>query len=212
MKYSELESRRDVKPELLFEETAKALLAEGVHLRKRGGPAVSTSLRAELFFRLLLFRHPSCSFITSRWHQSLGTLCWTWSWLTCWQSSKETRRRMFQRNSHRQRQWTLTARHHHKYGTSLLGQHKLLLPPAHKRAAQSCIFDASNTATQILFVLLWTLCKPRRAACVFSPDVEDTFAQSKWFWLEIFIAKQLLGFSERLYNTVSFLWKCLMSV
>ncbi|XP_067222548.1 28S ribosomal protein S23, mitochondrial isoform X1 [Chanodichthys erythropterus] len=38
MKYSELESRGDVKPELLFEETAKALLAEGVYLRKRGGP------------------------------------------------------------------------------------------------------------------------------------------------------------------------------
>lgn len=40
-------------------------------------------------------------------------------------------------------------------------------------------------------------------------DVEDTFAQSKWFWLEMFIAKQLLGFSERLYYTdpasVSFL-------
>ncbi|KAI7801047.1 28S ribosomal protein S23, mitochondrial isoform X1 [Triplophysa rosa] len=39
MKYSELESRGDVKPEALFEETAKALLAEGVLLRKRGGPA-----------------------------------------------------------------------------------------------------------------------------------------------------------------------------
>jgi len=52
MKYSELESRGDVKPELLFEETAKALLAEGVYLRKRGGPGVS--LRAELFFSLLV--------------------------------------------------------------------------------------------------------------------------------------------------------------
>lgn len=39
MKYGELESRGDVKPELLFEETAKALLAEGIYLRKRGGPA-----------------------------------------------------------------------------------------------------------------------------------------------------------------------------
>ncbi|RXN25944.1 nitric oxide inducible-like protein [Labeo rohita] len=39
IKYSELESRGDVKPELLFEETAKALLAEGVYLRKKGGPA-----------------------------------------------------------------------------------------------------------------------------------------------------------------------------
>uniref|UniRef100_A0A8C0Y108 Small ribosomal subunit protein mS23 n=1 Tax=Cyprinus carpio TaxID=7962 RepID=A0A8C0Y108_CYPCA len=39
MKYSELESRGDVKPELLFEETAKVLLAEGIYLRKRGGPA-----------------------------------------------------------------------------------------------------------------------------------------------------------------------------
>lgn len=44
MKYSELESRSDVKPEALFEETAKALLAEGVLLRKRGGPAVSINL------------------------------------------------------------------------------------------------------------------------------------------------------------------------
>lgn len=50
MKYSELESRGDVKPELLFEETAKALLAEGIYLRKRGGPAVR--LKAKLFFRL----------------------------------------------------------------------------------------------------------------------------------------------------------------
>lgn len=54
MKYSELESRGDVKPELLFEETAKALLAEGVYLRKRGGPGVSPSLRAELLFSLLV--------------------------------------------------------------------------------------------------------------------------------------------------------------
>lgn len=46
MKYSELESRGDIKPELLFEETAKALLAEGIYLKKRGGPVVS--LRAEL--------------------------------------------------------------------------------------------------------------------------------------------------------------------
>lgn len=38
MKYSELESRGDIKPELLFEETAKALLAEGIYLKKRGGP------------------------------------------------------------------------------------------------------------------------------------------------------------------------------
>ncbi|XP_016416490.1 28S ribosomal protein S23, mitochondrial-like isoform X2 [Sinocyclocheilus rhinocerous] len=41
MKYGELESRGDVKPELLFEETAKALLAEGIYLRKRGGPVVA---------------------------------------------------------------------------------------------------------------------------------------------------------------------------
>lgn len=41
-KYSELESRGDVKPETLLEETAKALLSEGVVLRRRGGgPAVS---------------------------------------------------------------------------------------------------------------------------------------------------------------------------
>ncbi|XP_036420477.1 28S ribosomal protein S23, mitochondrial [Colossoma macropomum] len=40
-KYSELESRGDVKPEMLFEETGKALLAEGIVLRRRGGPAVA---------------------------------------------------------------------------------------------------------------------------------------------------------------------------
>lgn len=40
-KYNELESRGDVKPETLFEETAKALLAEGVLLRKRGGGAAA---------------------------------------------------------------------------------------------------------------------------------------------------------------------------
>lgn len=40
--YSELESRGDVKPEMLLKETAKALLADGVVLRRRGGgPAVS---------------------------------------------------------------------------------------------------------------------------------------------------------------------------
>ncbi len=49
MKYSELESRGEVKPELLFEETAKALLTEGIYLRKRGGTAVR--LKAILFFR-----------------------------------------------------------------------------------------------------------------------------------------------------------------
>lgn len=40
-KYSELESRGDVdvKPEMLFDETAKALLADGVVLRRRGGGA-----------------------------------------------------------------------------------------------------------------------------------------------------------------------------
>lgn len=48
MKYSELESRGDVKPELLFEETAKALLTEGVYLRKRGGPAVAPESRNPL--------------------------------------------------------------------------------------------------------------------------------------------------------------------
>ncbi|KAL1260940.1 hypothetical protein QQF64_008767 [Cirrhinus molitorella] len=48
MKYSELESRGDVKPELLFEETAKALLAEGVYLRKRGGPTVAPQSRDPL--------------------------------------------------------------------------------------------------------------------------------------------------------------------
>ncbi|XP_042595650.1 28S ribosomal protein S23, mitochondrial [Cyprinus carpio] len=53
MKYGELESRGDVKPELLFEETAKVLLAEGIYLRKRGGPAVSLRARVcLLFFRL----------------------------------------------------------------------------------------------------------------------------------------------------------------
>ncbi|XP_060754189.1 28S ribosomal protein S23, mitochondrial [Neoarius graeffei] len=36
-KYSELESRGDVKPEMLLEETAKALLADGIVLRRRGG-------------------------------------------------------------------------------------------------------------------------------------------------------------------------------
>ncbi|KAK3531513.1 hypothetical protein QTP70_023858 [Hemibagrus guttatus] len=41
-KYSELESRGDVKPEMLLDETAKALLADGVVLRRRGGgPAVA---------------------------------------------------------------------------------------------------------------------------------------------------------------------------
>lgn len=40
-KYSELESRGDVKPEMLLEETGKALLAEGIVLRRRGGPTVS---------------------------------------------------------------------------------------------------------------------------------------------------------------------------
>ncbi|XP_027006235.2 28S ribosomal protein S23, mitochondrial [Tachysurus fulvidraco] len=40
-KYSELESRGDVdaKPEMLLDETAKALLADGVVLRRRGGGA-----------------------------------------------------------------------------------------------------------------------------------------------------------------------------
>ncbi|XP_053503737.1 28S ribosomal protein S23, mitochondrial [Ictalurus furcatus] len=36
-KYRELESRGDVKPEILLEETARALLADGVVLRRRGG-------------------------------------------------------------------------------------------------------------------------------------------------------------------------------
>ncbi|XP_073674310.1 small ribosomal subunit protein mS23 isoform X2 [Garra rufa] len=48
IKYNELESRGDVKPELLFEETAKALLAEGIYLRKRGGPAVAPQSRDPL--------------------------------------------------------------------------------------------------------------------------------------------------------------------
>ncbi|XP_022536191.2 28S ribosomal protein S23, mitochondrial [Astyanax mexicanus] len=39
-KYSELESRGDVNPENLFEETAKALLAAGVLLRRVGGTGV----------------------------------------------------------------------------------------------------------------------------------------------------------------------------
>ncbi|XP_062872315.1 28S ribosomal protein S23, mitochondrial isoform X2 [Trichomycterus rosablanca] len=43
-KYTELESR-GVKPETLLEETAKALLADGVVLRRRGGPAVSAEAR-----------------------------------------------------------------------------------------------------------------------------------------------------------------------
>lgn len=43
-KYRELESRGDVKPEILLEETARALLADGVVLRRRGGErAVSCS-------------------------------------------------------------------------------------------------------------------------------------------------------------------------
>ncbi|KAI5626090.1 28S ribosomal protein S23, mitochondrial [Silurus asotus] len=42
-KYSELESRGDLKPETLLDETAKALLADGVVLRRRaGGPASYT--------------------------------------------------------------------------------------------------------------------------------------------------------------------------
>ncbi|XP_030633373.1 small ribosomal subunit protein mS23 [Chanos chanos] len=44
-KYSELESRGDVEKEVLFHETAKALLAEGIVLRRRGGPMVATELR-----------------------------------------------------------------------------------------------------------------------------------------------------------------------
>lgn len=48
MKYGELESRGDFEPELLFEETAKALLAEGIYLRKRGGPAVAPQSRDPL--------------------------------------------------------------------------------------------------------------------------------------------------------------------
>lgn len=51
-KYSELESRGDVKPEILLEETAKALLADGVVLRKRGGGPV-VSLCYELEFYML---------------------------------------------------------------------------------------------------------------------------------------------------------------
>ncbi|XP_066542754.1 28S ribosomal protein S23, mitochondrial [Hoplias malabaricus] len=39
-KYTELESRGNVEPEKLFEETGKALLSEGIVLRRRGGPAV----------------------------------------------------------------------------------------------------------------------------------------------------------------------------
>ncbi|XP_051966580.1 28S ribosomal protein S23, mitochondrial isoform X1 [Xyrauchen texanus] len=49
MKYNELESRGDIKPKMLFEETAKVLLAEGIYLRKRGGPVqVSTESRDPL--------------------------------------------------------------------------------------------------------------------------------------------------------------------
>lgn len=48
LKYSELERRGDVKEEMLFEETAKALLSEGVLLRKRGGPAVAIEARDPL--------------------------------------------------------------------------------------------------------------------------------------------------------------------
>lgn len=48
LKYSELERRGDVKQEMLFEETAKALLSEGVLLRKRGGPAVAIEARDPL--------------------------------------------------------------------------------------------------------------------------------------------------------------------
>ncbi|KAK1786499.1 hypothetical protein P4O66_018171, partial [Electrophorus voltai] len=36
-KYSALESKGDVAPELLMEETGKALFAEGVMLRRKGG-------------------------------------------------------------------------------------------------------------------------------------------------------------------------------
>ncbi|XP_029922134.1 small ribosomal subunit protein mS23 [Myripristis murdjan] len=44
-KYTELESRGELDQSLLFEETGKALLAEGVVLRRRGGPVVSAESR-----------------------------------------------------------------------------------------------------------------------------------------------------------------------
>ncbi|XP_072557667.1 small ribosomal subunit protein mS23 isoform X1 [Paramormyrops kingsleyae] len=40
-KYGELEKQGEVPEEALFEETGRALLAEGVMLRRRGGPSVS---------------------------------------------------------------------------------------------------------------------------------------------------------------------------
>ncbi|XP_071391159.1 small ribosomal subunit protein mS23-like [Centroberyx affinis] len=44
-KYTELESQGELDESLLFEETGKALLAEGVMLRRRGGPMVSPESR-----------------------------------------------------------------------------------------------------------------------------------------------------------------------
>lgn len=55
-KYTELESR-GVKPETLLEETAKALLVDGIVLRKRGGPAVSFAFYYILLKNIALIRH-----------------------------------------------------------------------------------------------------------------------------------------------------------
>uniref|UniRef100_A0A4W4F0B7 Small ribosomal subunit protein mS23 n=1 Tax=Electrophorus electricus TaxID=8005 RepID=A0A4W4F0B7_ELEEL len=48
-KYSALESKGDVAPELLMEETGKALFAEGVMLRRKGGLAVEAKTHSSLF-------------------------------------------------------------------------------------------------------------------------------------------------------------------
>ncbi|XP_071213804.1 small ribosomal subunit protein mS23-like isoform X2 [Salvelinus alpinus] len=44
-KYTELESWGELEKQSLFEETGKALLAEGLVLRRRGGPAVASETR-----------------------------------------------------------------------------------------------------------------------------------------------------------------------
>lgn len=43
-KYTELQSTGEFEEDVLFEETSKALLAEGILLRRKGGPTVSSPL------------------------------------------------------------------------------------------------------------------------------------------------------------------------
>ena len=49
-KYTELESSGSLEESSLFEETAKALLAEGVVLRRRGGPVVRCIMKQITLF------------------------------------------------------------------------------------------------------------------------------------------------------------------